>query len=207
VTKLQLGGGSRKDFLKPLHRINQPCSGVLLLGKTSKAASRITTLWKKKLPHGGRYWTGQLDAQNASSLIPKNDKAKKYPSWLPVGHNICFGLFLVVGRNYKKSPGQPQYHSGRHFAMKAKGKGIASGESQCGNHTTKAKQHLCESQGSIYHSLGGGCCWGRFDRDIFILVVVVMPWRGSFDLFDASCESAGPELKHTLSLESSHKES
>lgn len=49
LKRLQLGGGSQKDFLLPLHRIDQPCSGVLLLGKTSKAASRITTLWKNKL--------------------------------------------------------------------------------------------------------------------------------------------------------------
>jgi len=48
LQRLQLGGGSRRDFLKPIHRIDQPCSGVLLLAKTSKAASRITTLWKQK---------------------------------------------------------------------------------------------------------------------------------------------------------------
>jgi 23S rRNA pseudouridine1911/1915/1917 synthase len=46
---MQLGGGSGKDFLLPLHRIDKPCSGVMLLGKTSKAASRITTFWKKKM--------------------------------------------------------------------------------------------------------------------------------------------------------------
>jgi 23S rRNA pseudouridine1911/1915/1917 synthase len=44
----QWGGGSAKDFLLPLHRIDQPCSGVLMLAKTSKAASRITSLWKQK---------------------------------------------------------------------------------------------------------------------------------------------------------------
>jgi 23S rRNA pseudouridine1911/1915/1917 synthase len=43
------GGGSFKDFLLPLHRLDQPCSGVLMFGKTSKAASRITKLWKQKL--------------------------------------------------------------------------------------------------------------------------------------------------------------
>ena len=48
LKRLELGGGSRKDFLLPLHRIDQPCSGVMLLGKTSKAATRITTLWKQK---------------------------------------------------------------------------------------------------------------------------------------------------------------
>jgi len=35
--------------LLSLHRLDQPCSGVLLFGKTSKAASRVTTLWKKKV--------------------------------------------------------------------------------------------------------------------------------------------------------------
>lgn len=41
------GGGSNNDFLLPLHRIDQPCSGILIFGKTSKAASRVTTIWKK----------------------------------------------------------------------------------------------------------------------------------------------------------------
>ena len=42
------GAGSNNDFLLPIHRIDQPCTGVLLFGKTTKAASRITTLWKDK---------------------------------------------------------------------------------------------------------------------------------------------------------------
>jgi 23S rRNA pseudouridine1911/1915/1917 synthase len=49
VTSLQsqrLGGGSRNDFLKPCHRIDQPCSGVSILAKTQKAASRIQSNWK-----------------------------------------------------------------------------------------------------------------------------------------------------------------
>ena len=44
----QLGGGSKNDFLVPLHRIDQPCTGILLFGKTSKAASRVTKIWKGK---------------------------------------------------------------------------------------------------------------------------------------------------------------
>ena len=46
LVQAKLGGGSNRDFLKPLHRIDQPCSGVLLLGKTSKAASRIQSAWQ-----------------------------------------------------------------------------------------------------------------------------------------------------------------
>ena len=45
----RLGGGSKKDFLLPVHRIDQPCSGVLLFAKTKKAASRLSTHWKNKL--------------------------------------------------------------------------------------------------------------------------------------------------------------
>jgi len=45
---MKLGGGNNKDFLLSLHRLDQPCSGVILFAKTSKAATRVTTLWKKK---------------------------------------------------------------------------------------------------------------------------------------------------------------
>ena len=37
----------QKAFLRPLHRLDQPCTGVILLAKTSKAASRITAVWKQ----------------------------------------------------------------------------------------------------------------------------------------------------------------
>jgi len=50
LTKLkqdQLGGGSQKDFLLPVHRIDQPCSGILVYAKNSKAAKRVHTSWKK----------------------------------------------------------------------------------------------------------------------------------------------------------------
>ena len=50
LTELQRrewGGGSQRDFLKPLHRLDQPCSGVLLYAKTSKAATRLSKLWKQ----------------------------------------------------------------------------------------------------------------------------------------------------------------
>jgi 23S rRNA-/tRNA-specific pseudouridylate synthase len=40
------GGGSDNSFLLPMHRLDQPCSGLLLYGKTRKAASRIQSKWK-----------------------------------------------------------------------------------------------------------------------------------------------------------------
>lgn len=47
LKRQSLGGGSTKQFLLPLHRLDQPCTGLLLFGKTTKAASRITKLWKQ----------------------------------------------------------------------------------------------------------------------------------------------------------------
>lgn len=47
LKRKSLGGGSRRDFLLPLHRLDQPCTGILLLAKTTKAASRIAKVWKQ----------------------------------------------------------------------------------------------------------------------------------------------------------------
>lgn len=47
LQSMQMGGGSQRDYLLSLHRIDQPCSGLILWGKTSKAASRISQLWKQ----------------------------------------------------------------------------------------------------------------------------------------------------------------
>merc|ERR1740124_1823499 len=49
LTSKGLGGGSKKTFLIPLHRIDQPCSGIMFFAKTSKAASRVTKIWKRRL--------------------------------------------------------------------------------------------------------------------------------------------------------------
>lgn len=46
LKQMKLGGGSQNDYLIPLHRIDQPCTGLLLYGKTNKCAKRITKLWK-----------------------------------------------------------------------------------------------------------------------------------------------------------------
>ena len=62
-----LGGGSRHDFLIPLHRLDQPCSGILLLAKTSKAASRITTAWKHH--HVKKEYTCVLSSKNNLEVL------------------------------------------------------------------------------------------------------------------------------------------
>mmetsp|Transcript_18025 Transcript_18025/g.18252 ORF Transcript_18025/g.18252 Transcript_18025/m.18252 type:complete len:347 (-) Transcript_18025:355-1395(-) len=43
-----MGGGSNQQFLLPMHRIDQPCTGIMLFAKTSKAASRIGKAWKER---------------------------------------------------------------------------------------------------------------------------------------------------------------
>ncbi|GKY94520.1 hypothetical protein MPSEU_000417800 [Mayamaea pseudoterrestris] len=43
----RLGGGSQNTYLTPLHRIDQPCSGVLMLAKTKRIAQRIQSNWNK----------------------------------------------------------------------------------------------------------------------------------------------------------------
>ena len=47
LKRKELGGGSNKDFLLPVHRLDQPCTGVLALAKNSKAAIRIQKAWAK----------------------------------------------------------------------------------------------------------------------------------------------------------------
>ena len=43
-----LGGGSNKDFLIPTHRLDQPCTGVLIFAKNGKAASRVQVAWAER---------------------------------------------------------------------------------------------------------------------------------------------------------------
>lgn len=50
-----LGGGSRGDFLVPTHRLDQPCTGVLIFAKNGKAASRVQVAWGKRRVKK-RYW-------------------------------------------------------------------------------------------------------------------------------------------------------
>lgn len=48
LKKQSLGGGSQKDFLTPTHRLDQPCTGVLIFAKNGKSASRVQVAWSKR---------------------------------------------------------------------------------------------------------------------------------------------------------------
>jgi 23S rRNA-/tRNA-specific pseudouridylate synthase len=48
LRKQGLGGGSQNDFLTPTHRLDQPCSGVLIFAKNGKSASRVQVAWSKR---------------------------------------------------------------------------------------------------------------------------------------------------------------
>ena len=43
----ELGGGSAKNFLLPMHRLDQPCTGIIMLAKNSKAGTRTGNSFRK----------------------------------------------------------------------------------------------------------------------------------------------------------------
>jgi 23S rRNA pseudouridine1911/1915/1917 synthase len=65
-----LGGGSNKDFLLPMHRLDQPCSGVLLLCKNSKAGTRVGNAFRKHLVQKDYFCvvTGDLETMIRNSV-------------------------------------------------------------------------------------------------------------------------------------------
>ena len=60
---MRLGGGSNSDYLSPTHRIDQPCTGLVLFAKNKKAASRVAAAWK-----GGRVSKTYLCVVEAESV-------------------------------------------------------------------------------------------------------------------------------------------
>ena len=80
----ELGGGSQKNFLSPTHRLDQPCTGVLIFAKNGKAASRIQVAWAKRKVKK-IYWVvveGGDDGLDflisRSKLVNGNDKNPTY---------------------------------------------------------------------------------------------------------------------------------
>jgi len=78
LTKLkqgQYGGGSQHDFLLPIHRLDQPCTGILLLAKTSKAGSRMGKAFRDKIIEKDYLCivTGNLETMIQQSLIIQDE--------------------------------------------------------------------------------------------------------------------------------------
>lgn len=76
----KLGGGSQNDFLLPMHRIDQPCSGVSVLAKQSKAGTRIGNAFRKHLTEKDYFCVveGSLEQMIRRSVTSENKKMMPY---------------------------------------------------------------------------------------------------------------------------------
>lgn len=75
LTHLQtksLGGGSQKNFISPTHRLDQPCSGVLIFAKNGKAASRVQVSWSKGMVDK-EYWV-VVEGSDSGIMTPSKKK-------------------------------------------------------------------------------------------------------------------------------------
>ena len=69
----ELGGGSQKNFLSPTHRLDQPCTGVLIFAKNGKAASRIQVAWAKRQVKK-IYWVVVEGGENGLDFLVSRSK-------------------------------------------------------------------------------------------------------------------------------------
>ena len=77
----ELGGGSAKNFLLPMHRLDQPCTGILCLAKTSKAGTRIGNAFRKHVVEKDYFCVveGNLNKMIAQSeMVSRNQDGKEY---------------------------------------------------------------------------------------------------------------------------------
>jgi len=90
-----LGGGSQKDFLTPTHRLDQPCTGVLIFAKNGKAASRVQTAWGKRKVQKC-YWVVVEGGMSATTTVDRGGRRG-------VGNNKLDGLELLRSRSVRLS--------------------------------------------------------------------------------------------------------
>jgi len=69
----ELGGGSLNNFLTPTHRLDQPCTGVLIFAKNGKAASRVQVAWGKRKVKKV-YWVVVEGGENGLDLLISRSK-------------------------------------------------------------------------------------------------------------------------------------
>jgi len=68
----RLGGGSQQTFLLPCHRLDQPCTGVLLFAKTRRMASRIQSHWSSS----SSSWNGAM-IQKTYLCVVESDRLRR----------------------------------------------------------------------------------------------------------------------------------
>lgn len=77
---IELGGGSTNNFLLPMHRLDQPCTGVLLLAKNSKAGTRIGNAFRKHQIEKDYYVVveGQMASMKGRSEMVEANNRRMY---------------------------------------------------------------------------------------------------------------------------------
>lgn len=98
LKKDELGGGSAKKFLLPMHRLDQPCTGILLLAKTSKAGTRTGNAFRK---HAVKKDYFCVVEGNLKDMMQRSDIVSKENS------NRIYKLSGVLKSNKSKSGVKP----------------------------------------------------------------------------------------------------
>jgi len=77
----ELGGGSANNFLLPMHRLDQPCTGIILLAKNSKAGTRTGNAFQKHVVQKDYFCVveGNIDEMmQRSECVQKENGATMY---------------------------------------------------------------------------------------------------------------------------------
>jgi 23S rRNA-/tRNA-specific pseudouridylate synthase len=90
LQRCKLGGGSQQTYLKPLHRLDQPCSGVMLWGKTTKAASRLQRLFLPLQSNHSPVYDHSLPSSSPPLLTHSKDGPNKH------NHGMLKTYYVVV---------------------------------------------------------------------------------------------------------------
>ena len=75
VQSEQWGGGSDRVFVLPVHRLDQPCTGLQLYAKTHRAASRIQSRWRTDVSKA--YLIVLEESTTVRTLLRAHDDARQ----------------------------------------------------------------------------------------------------------------------------------
>jgi 23S rRNA-/tRNA-specific pseudouridylate synthase len=102
-----LGGGSLNNFLTPTHRLDQPCTGVLIFAKNGKAASRVQVAWGKRKVKK-IYWVVVEGGENGLDFLISRSKLVSGSGKKPIYQ--LSGMLKSVGGG--KGGGSPRSNKG-----------------------------------------------------------------------------------------------